>query len=341
MSQNYHTFQVHYKASLDAGDYHDATGSMFSDYYYGWFLDTPKTRSPEAGYMWPNDTTTQIPARNIIFGSAGPLNYYVTTCQITIPYVDAQVLCTRADAQSGAACATTALRESTAPHLSSNWTEIDLAVYWYMLDALPSIFGTQHSGTSTPTEAFLYDPPSAFTSFETGATQVAMGKVPIEVFQKRLSLVFNTFWRSTVLPGTVYGGSVNASLFPEAEIMLNTTGKWNYLTEPVYKISIPWIVTYFTATFIQVVCVILTIILRYHLCIPEILGYVSALTRDSPYVAVPPGGSTLNDDERAWLLKDCWVRIQDVQPNQNVGRIAFSSDQSATAYSLGRGRFWE
>ena len=60
---------------------------------------------------------------------------------------------------------------------------------------------------------------------------------------------------------------------------------------------------------------------------PNVLGFVSSLTRDSPYLApiVPPGGSMLDGAERARVLGDVRVRLVDVKPEEPVGRIAFAA----------------
>ena len=58
---------------------------------------------------------------------------------------------------------------------------------------------------------------------------------------------------------------------------------------------------------------------------PIILGYVSTMTRDNPYIDLPPGGCTLDCLERTRLLKDVSVRLQDFAPDDAVGHIAFGS----------------
>ncbi|KAL4770044.1 hypothetical protein BDW60DRAFT_209445 [Aspergillus nidulans var. acristatus] len=57
----------------------------------------------------------------------------------------------------------------------------------------------------------------------------------------------------------------------------------------------------------------------------DILGYVSSLTRNNPYVPVPDGGSTLSGFERARLLRDMEVQILNVDERKDTGHIAFVS----------------
>ncbi|KAK3364704.1 hypothetical protein B0T25DRAFT_514332 [Lasiosphaeria hispida] len=58
---------------------------------------------------------------------------------------------------------------------------------------------------------------------------------------------------------------------------------------------------------------------------PDILGYVSTMTRDSPHVSVSEGGSALDGIDRARLLKELRVQIQDVRPHDGVGYLAVAS----------------
>lgn len=58
---------------------------------------------------------------------------------------------------------------------------------------------------------------------------------------------------------------------------------------------------------------------------PDILGFVSSLTRDNRYFApLPPGDSLLDGEQRARKLRNMKVQIQDVRPDSDVGHIAFA-----------------
>jgi hypothetical protein len=59
---------------------------------------------------------------------------------------------------------------------------------------------------------------------------------------------------------------------------------------------------------------------------PDILTYASSLTRDNPFIPLPPGGNTLDGIERARALKHVRVRLRDVQPGAPVGHIALALD---------------
>ncbi|KAK8168858.1 hypothetical protein BKA80DRAFT_308518 [Phyllosticta citrichinensis] len=88
---------------------------------------------------------------------------------------------------------------------------------------------------------------------------------------------------------------------------------------------------YVVATAVLTLCALVAVVLQSRIRAPDILGSMSTLTRDSPYVTAPPGGSGLEGSERARLLKNMWVRIQDIRPGEEVGKIAFSDDQELGA----------
>lgn len=61
---------------------------------------------------------------------------------------------------------------------------------------------------------------------------------------------------------------------------------------------------------------------------PTILGYVSTMTRDDPYIDLPPESCTLDCLKRTRLLKDVSARLQDFALDDAVGHIAFGSAET-------------
>lgn len=68
-----------------------------------------------------------------------------------------------------------------------------------------------------------------------------------------------------------------------------------------------------------VVCTGVTMVLRMEIKAPGFLGSVSSLTRDTPLVANQlKSGSALSGPNVERLLKEKWMRIQDVSPKKEV-----------------------
>jgi hypothetical protein len=314
----------------------------------GFFLATTKMSSNRSQIIWDNDTTSTADVRQILFGSRGydstpEMNLVdsLTVCNVTMQYVEVQISCSRHTVNGQLACVATALRPSQLPHVSSNLTEIDFTSgYMYsQLDYITLIFGSQHVTTSSPQEVFMHDPTTAFTSEALLSWAVMMHEVPIQVFQNRLALIYNTFWRATVAPSIVTGGSIN-STFKDTPIMIKTSANWRYVTPQVYRLHIGWLVPYLTTVAVLCACAIITVVVRFQLRVPEILGNVSTITRDSLFLSIQSPASVLDGDERGRLLKNYWIRLQDIQPESQFGRIAFSSNKLISKFRLQKGRLY-
>ncbi|KAK8168855.1 hypothetical protein BKA80DRAFT_268081 [Phyllosticta citrichinensis] len=191
-------------------------------------------------------------------------------------------------------------------------------------------------------ELYLKDPTRNFNDNNIG-DPLDYGPVSMPVFSARLAMLINTFWY-TVLNTSIFLNVDSATPLPTDYNFGgwgNMTGNWTTPTPQIYIISKPWMALYVIATIILSACALVTVALQSRTRAPDILGSVSTLTRDSLCVStVPPGGSGLDSTERARFLKDVWVRIQDVQPENEIGKIAFS-DSSELGSRLKWSRSYE
>ncbi|KAH0538704.1 hypothetical protein FGG08_004721 [Glutinoglossum americanum] len=356
MESNYHRFECFdWKllsgdgevAWLDANNYNLSALPFSVHESTGFFLDTNTSDTSRVKPWANNDTTTQMPARTIWFASRGDdlgrdleMITSVTYCAISQEYVEARVQCSNAGPDSRTGCAITAMRQSQKPHFCSNFTELDAGIYESHLSVLSNILPESHSFTSSPQEFFLYDPPGAFTNIKYSVSAVQMSHVPINVFQDRLAFLYNTFSTITKAPNLIVGGEF-VSPFGDGSILVSANAEWSYLLGPVYRLHTDWAAVYFFAVAVLCICAFWTVIVRLRLRVPDMLGSVSSLTRDSAFIGVPSAASTLDGDERARLLKDMWIRLQDVQPGAQIGRISLSSNQSLRDNGLDRQRFYE
>lgn len=74
------------------------------------------------------------------------------------------------------------------------------------------------------------------------------------------------------------------------------------------------------------VCAIASLVLRLFITAPDILGFVSSLTRDNPYFSdgslpVLQGGSIMSGPDRARAMRHIRVQIIDVRPEAEVGHV--------------------
>ena len=188
-----------------------------------------------------------------------------------------------------------------------------------------------HEGSSTPTEYFLADPTmESLASNFTG--EVSLAGLSADLFSKRFSLVFNTYWQCNLVPWYQTGNlpsnlsSLNGPLAAYGFSFNTTTTTMTNFTA-VYVCNKMWATILIIASTLLLVCGMCGAIVKYRARGPRILGYVSTMTRDNPYIDLPPGGCTLDGLDRARLLKNMEVKLQDVAAEDEVGHIALGVAQ--------------
>ncbi|KAK8216122.1 hypothetical protein IWZ01DRAFT_524968 [Phyllosticta capitalensis] len=267
----------------------------------------------------------------------------MTLCSVNPNYVDVSVEYFRSSEVGELSCAAKKVRRKTDVDDTSETEDgfKDWGIQGRALIYMVHILASSHTATASPLERFLQDPTMTLAS-HTGALP-DYSKVAMPVFSARLSMLINTFWYLTLNTTHFVGIDHSGPSNKDTDFMKwdNTTGDWITPDTPVYHVQRRWMMLYVIATAILSGGALLTIILQWLTRAPDILCSVSTLMRDSPYVAaVPPGGSGLESGERARLLRDVWVRIQDVQPGKDVGKIAFSDNRELGA-RLKWNRFYE
>jgi hypothetical protein len=151
-------------------------------------------------------------------------------------------------------------------------------------------------------------------------------------FATRLTTVFNTYYLTSQGNNGTLGIMSSMAATPT-------------LLRPFTLITCNWF--FFTVLTVTSIFLFLStaisIYLQYHMFTPDILGYVSSLTTENTYVpisGVPPGsGSSLDGLHRAKLLKDMKVQIRDVQPGEQLGKFALTSEVEVVTRVRTRRRF--
>ncbi|KAL1649605.1 hypothetical protein SLS58_001662 [Diplodia intermedia] len=248
----------------------------------------------------------------------------MTLCEITTSSSD----------NGEASCGVKAVRHTSGLPVSGNLTALDEpTAAASMLQAIPFVLSSRHPRDPGTLDKLLKDPLSIFKEkYDTNTWYYE--DMSLNLFQARLGMLLNTFIRASYdMPSLV--GMKSMTWDNETE-WANTTGIWTEFTEDIYDIQIPWFTLYMASTIVLTLCGLVNVVLRTMIRAPDFLGSISALTRDTPFVDAPPGGSTMDGTDRARLLKDKWVRIQDVKPDEEVGRIAFSDAKGPGGLRIGR-----
>lgn len=176
-------------------------------------------------------------------------------------------------------------------------------------------------GQSTVAEIYIQDPADVLVD---GLRQFAnLSTVPIELFQERLGLLLNTFFRSNIHFESYFGRQLQYVYTWDQ--LLNVSALTTTPLPPVYEISRPWTTVYLFAVIIMFLATVFTIVLRRRCSAPQILGYVSSLVRDSTHFAEAGlvGHSAESGMEIAARLRRVRVSVADLKAGQTVGKIAF------------------
>ena len=270
-------------------------------------------------------------------------NGFTANCTLTRSSVESNITCDHGS------CSVTQIRRSEFDQRPAGYVPLYYGVakegvedYW------PKSGGSsEHSGESTPTEYFIADPTmnSLSTSIETWG--VSLKGLSAELFSERLSLLLNTFWQCSLAPWYQTGNfPSNASSLnynnPDLSSWVHfntTTTAVTTLTE-IYICNKIWAAILFVASSVLLLCGLCGAVVKHMTHGPNILGYVSTMTRDNPYIDLPSGGCTLDGLERARLLKDLKVKMQDVASEDAVGHIAFGSAEAFGTGKLLPGRLY-
>lgn len=149
------------------------------------------------------------------------------------------------------------------------------------------------------------------------------------LFSRRITTAFNTIWQATVNPSNATNHDLTAAQVDALAYGTTPVEARASTQREVYRASRPWITVLFVATLVLQVLAVAGVVLDMLIIqAPDIMGYVSSLTRDDGHFPLPVSGSTLGGRERARLLGDVTVRIADARPGEDVGYIAFERAKS-------------
>jgi hypothetical protein len=258
--------------------------------------------------------------------------YAYSTCTFTQTFLDSQILCfstqpSTSDTSSpdytpgNHDCLATAVRP-TAPKPPNTPMGDFTGVF---MDTAGSVL-----------DSYLYNPANITGLFNNNVTTSIMN-VSTADFSQRLGLLVNTYWQLGFGP-TVQDSGLNHEtatsmyIYTVHEVPAKVDS-----TKTVYAISWGWIAALFVCSGILLIASVASMIMDSRTIVPDMLGFASSLARKSKYVDLPKVNSSMSGAERARLLGDHRVMMQDVKPEAPVGRVALGSAH-AKAKRLEKGR---
>jgi len=273
-----------------------------------------------------NKTNLTYPRRTLLFRSRAVLNDVGTRltdayCRISTVYVEAAVRCT------GLLCQVTRMRPSQQPHPHQHLVPFEFSFFFSVFGGeFPLACGKPPHQTSSLTEFYLDNPTN--TLYNTYRTMVGLYKLSREDMSIRLGQTINSYYLSSLSPWSItgitdYAGGSQAT--PGRRAPNITTAALMSVNAATCVCQWGWWVVFVLACIAMLVTASAGTALRQGCRGPDILGYVSPMARDSRYVKVPPGGSTLDGADCGRFLKEVKVQLRDIQRENGTGRLALAS----------------
>ncbi|TVY65524.1 hypothetical protein LSUE1_G008057 [Lachnellula suecica] len=262
-------------------------------------------------------------------------------CMPSQQYIESEIRCER-DSESQT-CEVTAQRPSLLPHMPNTITPLSFPQVVLGLTALlPN--STPQFGAVNLIQNYLLNPSSGASiisgenSFGTNDGQTPVLGISMKDFGDGLGQIMNAYfygsmWNSTPyitgasfdgIQANLVGGN-NASFIPAtsqdvlAAMIQNQTAAFTVsatlvIYSQVYFVFYSWLSIFFISTLVMLAASIVGVIYSRRTIVPDYLGYVSSLAKESPYIRMPDVGVNMDGMDKARLVKDVKVRLGDVSP---------------------------
>ncbi|KKP03069.1 major royal jelly protein [Trichoderma harzianum] len=221
----------------------------------------------------------------------------------------------------------TAVRLSTQPHLAPNLTDLSFSQAFSEFSL--SITESDITSPSPPengvslSELFITNP---ITVGLPGPAGAAWDGLTASLFGLRLQQLLNTYWIGSF---GVEGVIDKLAFYPPAN-RLNTTAT-NVVWQDTYVVHWQWLTLLVIGSLLMFAAALISLYLSWETHAPEVLGYVSTLIINSPYVRDGREvGSTMSGEDRARKFAKLPLKICDVQPHADIGYIAIAQDDGST-----------
>ncbi|KAL8759360.1 MAG: hypothetical protein Q9184_003643 [Pyrenodesmia sp. 2 TL-2023] len=258
----------------------------------------------------------------------------VYNCSYITPKIEGNVTCVGQD------CAITQVRRWEDAPSSSLQPPFNWAEFSNLLLFIPGSLGDPHSGTASPVDQYMLGSDAPFSlGYQSHALNFS--KVSGADFGKRLTTLMNTVWQANLAPLSIpLGSSADFDIeegtrgwVPAATATAMNVQRFEKVK---YAANRSHAIILIVITVVLQICAIVGLVLKEMTSAPDILGYVSTMTRDNVHTAVPSGGNTLDGVERARYLSDMRVQLADARPGDDVGHIVLRSVNNGNLSRKGR-----
>lgn len=278
---------------------------------------------------WGADSSTANPAFNIIYASQGAMQTEIGAfnCSVSVTHVESDVFCESKE------CQVRRMRRSkstSTPQPSIPFDPTNPSIPLNMLQWLSSATWTSDWHMVSPIDWYISGSDSPFPRVDMAeykARDLSYRNISSEVVSVRMASLINTAYQTSYQlsaisqPASDNITSLKLGLDPLTAAQglgYSTTnaGATTILTQTRFVASLPWIATTIIIAFILLFCGIATLLFKYTSHNPDILGYVSSMTRDNPNFEriCIQNGDRLDGLQRARILGRLKVQVADDRP---------------------------
>jgi hypothetical protein len=192
---------------------------------------------------------------------------------------------------------------------------------------LPFATANDHVEESSMLEMYLLNPTAIFGHKVLGVSTgrpACFSNVSLDVFGARMATALNTAIMAMYNSSVLTGGD-GISLKDRNRMWHDSTATWTEFVESRYIMHKVWFSVSLASTLVLFCLSLVNVVIRCIIKAPDFLEGVAGLTRDSQYIRVPQEGSGMSGSDRLQVIKGTKVRICDVNPGSDVGRIALTT----------------
>lgn len=250
-------------------------------------------------------------------------------CEISTKYVDMEVSCNRLSAIDDLSCQAERIRHIPGFPISGSLTALSSkAIMNGLIWEMPFTTASYHMREASMVEMYINDPPLVFKRSTLGSKLIVPAcfeNVTLDMLNVRMATALNTaimaMYNSTILTG-----GDGTSLEDRNGMWHESTATWTEFVESRYIMHKAWFSVSLASTLVLLCLSLVNVVIRCIIKAPDFLDGVAGLTRDSQYIRVPQEGSGMSGSDRLQVIKGTKVKICDVNPDANVGRIALTTN---------------
>jgi hypothetical protein len=274
------------------------------------------------------------------------------TCTPSQIYVESTIFCQKTS--NDQICQVTAQRPSRLPHAPSTVTYLSFPQI--ALGLTNSLYNSTTVTTlASPIQSFLYNLSSNAAIFLQTASIAQpdlddsyispLYNISMTDFGRRFGQIINAWIHGSFHnSSSIIIGSPFSSLLPDqggtavsfvpvsgtdlTTLIQNQTAGITVLAnstadKQIYLCNYAWTTVFFFASASMLFSAILGVVFSRKTAIPDYLGYVSSLAKESKYMRIPDGGAALDGFDRARMIKSVHIRLGNVYEGEgDIGRLA-------------------